>query len=181
MNTSKQMSDARDEHLVNVNVELQNPFNYSSVPSLQDLKTWCAISLQPSYIKQKKLSESGGVTVVVRVVDEEEGLELNQTYRQKTTPTNILSFPFELPEELLSIPEIQNQPIHLGDLVVCQSIVNKEAGEQKKTVQQHWAHLMVHGVLHLQGYDHVEDDEAEQMEALEIVTLNKLGIKNPYK
>lgn len=169
-----------DVDLINVEVELQNPCNYPSIPSLEDLKTWCAVALQPNYIEQKKLPDSGGVTLVVRVVDEEEGTELNQTYRQKPTTTNILSFPFELPEELLATPEFQDQPIHLGDLVVCEAVVNKEAEEQNKTLQQHWAHLIVHGVLHLQGYDHIDDGEAEHMEALEIVTLDKLGFKNPY-
>jgi len=181
MNISKQLSDVRSEHLVTVDVELQNPCDFQSLPSEEDINTWCSAALQTQYIKQKKLPESGGVTIVVRVVDDEEGLALNQTYRQKPSTTNILSFPYELPEELLAIPELQVQPAHLGDLVVCDSVVNQEAEEQNKTLQQHWAHLIVHGVLHLQGYDHIEDDEAEQMEALEIETLDKLGFKNPYK
>jgi len=171
---------AINDELIDVEVELQNPCDFPSIPSEEDLKRWCAVALQSTYIKQKKLPESGGVTIVVRVVDDEEGIELNQTYRQKPSTTNILSFPYELPEELLAIPEIQSQPTHLGDLVVCESVVNKEAEEQNKTLQQHWAHLIIHGVLHLQGYDHIEDDEAEYMEALEIVTLDKLGFKNPY-
>ncbi|WP_299871582.1 rRNA maturation RNase YbeY [uncultured Cocleimonas sp.] len=181
MNISKQLSDVLSEHLVTVVVELQNPCDFQSLPSEEDFKIWCSAALQTQYIKQKKLPESGGVTIVVRVVDDEEGLALNQTYRQKPSTTNILSFPYELPEELLAIPELQEQPAHLGDLVVCDSVVNKEAEEQNKTLQQHWAHLIIHGVLHLQGYDHIEDDEAEQMEALEIETLDKLGFKNPYK
>ncbi len=181
MNISEQIAADREALLVNVNlinveVELQNPCDYPSIPSVEDLKTWCAAALQSRYIKQKKLPESGGVTVVVRVVDEEEGAELNQTYRQKPTTTNILSFPFEFPEELLATPEFKDQPIHLGDLVVCEAVVKKEAKEQNKTLQQHWAHLIVHGVLHLQGYDHIEDEEAEQMEALEIETLETIGI-----
>ena len=177
-------SETNDGEIISVDVELQNPCNYASVPSEEDLKEWCTAALQPNFFSQdsssKKPSKSGGVTIVVRVVDDEEGVELNQTYRQKPTTTNILSFPYEFPEELLAIPEIQNEPTHLGDLVVCDNVVNKEAKEQNKTLQQHWAHLIVHGVLHLQGYDHIENKEAEHMESLEVATLKQMGFQNPY-
>ncbi|PID33919.1 MAG: rRNA maturation RNase YbeY [Thiotrichales bacterium] len=180
MKSSEQNIAENDAPLIDVEVVLQNPYHFSSLPSEEDLKTWSTAALQANSFKQKKGPVSGGVTLVVRVVDDKEGAELNQAYRQKLGTTNILSFPYELPEELLAIPEIQNQPVHLGDLVVCESVVTKEAKAQHKTVQQHWAHLIVHGVLHLQGYDHIDDDEAEQMEALEIVILDKLGFENPY-
>lgn len=108
----------------------------------------------------------------IRLVDEAESAELNQQYRGKNGPTNVLSFPFESPIEL--------DPRLLGDLVICAPVVEKEAAEQDKAVNDHWAHMVVHGCLHLLGYDHIEDEEAEQMEALEIEILNTLNIINPY-
>ncbi len=108
----------------------------------------------------------------IRLVDEAESAELNQQYRGKNGPTNVLSFPFEAPIEL--------DPRLLGDLVICAPVVEKEAAEQDKSVNDHWAHMVVHGCLHLLGYDHIEDEEAEQMEALEIRILSTLNIINPY-
>ncbi|MCP3290146.1 rRNA maturation RNase YbeY, partial [Aeromonas hydrophila] len=97
--------------------------------------------------------------VTVRIVDEAESNELNLTYRGKDKPTNVLSFPFEAPPGL-------ELPL-LGDLVICRQVVEHEATEQGKPLMAHWAHMVVHGSLHLLGYDHIEDDEAEEMEALE--------------
>lgn len=108
----------------------------------------------------------------IRLVDEAESAELNQQYRGKNGPTNVLSFPFEAPIEL--------DPRLLGDLVICAPVVEKEAAAQDKSVNDHWAHMVVHGCLHLLGYDHIEDEEAEQMEALEIRILSTLNIINPY-
>ena len=193
MNTSEIIPAVSEANTINIDVELQNPCDYTTVPAVDDLEKWCAAALQSDLIKDKNIGETEKLSaepcpelcpdfsIVVRVVDEEEGTELNQTYRQKAAPTNILSFPYEFPEELLAIPEIQNQQTHLGDLVVCESVVKREAEEQGKTLLQHWAHLIVHGVLHLQGCDHVEDSEAEEMEALEVVVLKQLGFNNPYK
>jgi probable rRNA maturation factor len=110
--------------------------------------------------------------IVIRIVDEKESTELNETYRLKSGPTNILSFPVEIPEEIeLNL---------LGDLVICAPVLEKEALEQNKALLNHWAHIVIHGVLHLMGYDHIEDDEAELMEGKEITLLSHLGIKNPY-
>ena len=110
--------------------------------------------------------------IVIRIVDEKESTELNETYRLKSGPTNILSFPVEIPEEIeLNL---------LGDLVICAPVLEKEALDQNKALQDHWAHIVIHGVLHLLGYDHIEDDEAELMETKEITILSHLGIKNPY-
>jgi probable rRNA maturation factor len=111
--------------------------------------------------------------VVVRLVDELEMTELNQTYRHKTGSTNILSFPFEPP------PEVEMNL--LGDLVICAPVIEREALEQGKALDAHWAHIVVHGVLHLVGYDHMDEAEAEEMENLEIAILNTLHINNPYK
>lgn len=112
--------------------------------------------------------------IVVRIVDERESAELNEYYRHKPGPTNILSFPFE-------IPNIEGFESNLlGDLVICAPVLAQEALAQQKKPADHWAHIIVHGILHLLGYDHIEDAEAEAMENQEIVILNKLNIRNPY-
>jgi probable rRNA maturation factor len=120
------------------------------------------------------LSElSSPAEVVIRIVDEAEMTELNQAYRHKTGATNILSFPFEVPDGL--------QLNLLGDLVVCAPIIEREAVTQGKPLEHHWAHIVIHGVFHLLGYDHGDETEAEEMEALEINALKKLHINNPYQ
>ena len=110
--------------------------------------------------------------LTIRLVDVEESAELNQQYRHKSGATNILSFPFEPP------PGIEMDL--LGDLVVCVPVIQQEAIDQQKLPNDHWAHIIIHGVLHLLGYDHIEEQEAEEMEALEIELLHALNIANPY-
>ncbi|HDX8350644.1 rRNA maturation RNase YbeY [Aeromonas veronii] len=110
--------------------------------------------------------------VTVRIVDEAESNELNLTYRGKDKPTNVLSFPFEAPPGL-------ELPL-LGDLVICRQVVEREAEEQGKPLMAHWAHMVVHGSLHLLGYDHIEDEEAEEMEQLERDIMQELGFSDPY-
>ncbi len=110
--------------------------------------------------------------VTIRLVDEAESHDLNLTYRGKDKPTNVLSFPFEAP------PEIE-LPL-LGDLIICRQVVEQEAIEQQKSAEEHWAHMVIHGCLHLLGYDHIEDDEAEEMETLETEILAELGYADPY-
>ncbi|MEJ4043137.1 rRNA maturation RNase YbeY [Erwinia sp. SLM-02] len=110
--------------------------------------------------------------VTIRVVDEAESHELNHTYRGKDKPTNVLSFPFEAP------PGIE-LPL-LGDLIICRQVVEQEAQEQEKALEAHWAHMVIHGSLHLLGYDHIEDDEAEEMESLETEIMLALGYPDPY-
>ena len=135
-------------------------------PDEQELQAWVDAAL----------SDFGQDTeIVVRIVDEQEIAELNTYYRHKPGPTNILSFPFEMPEGFEGI-ELNL----LGDLVICAAIVEKEAREQGKQLAHHWAHIVVHGVLHLLGYDHIDDDEAELMESREIAILKQLSINNPY-
>ena len=112
------------------------------------------------------------VELVIRIVDEPESQQLNKTYRGKDRPTNVLSFPFDAPPEVGS-------PL-LGDLVICAPVVIKESQQQGKTELAHWAHMVVHGVLHLQGYDHQTDTEAEQMEGLERSILQRLHFPDPY-
>lgn len=114
----------------------------------------------------------------IACVDIAESHELNLQYREKDKPTNVLSFPSDIPEEMLNL--LDAEP--LGDLVICIPVVLQEATEQQKTPNQHFTHLLVHGVLHLLGYDHeTNETEAEEMEALEIAILKKLGVANPYQ
>ncbi|MDX1304458.1 rRNA maturation RNase YbeY [Photobacterium sp.] len=110
--------------------------------------------------------------VTIRLVDEEESHALNHEYRGKDKSTNVLSFPFDAP------PGIELDL--LGDLIICRQVVEKEAAEQNKPLNAHWAHMVVHGSLHLLGYDHIEDDEAEEMESLETEIMVKMGFTDPY-
>lgn len=110
--------------------------------------------------------------LAIRIVDPDESQQLNFQYRQKNKPTNILSFPFE------AIPGV-SFPL-LGDLIICAPIVSKEAETQQKTLESHWAHMIIHGVLHLLGYDHIEESEAEKMENIEVKLMAELGYANPY-
>lgn len=133
-------------------------------PSEVQFRQWCELALR---------QRSADSELTIRLVDEAEGRELNHTWRQKDYATNVLSFPADVPDELLDIPL-------LGDLVICVPVVEREAAEQDKTPEAHWAHLVIHGCLHLLGYDHMEDDEAEEMEALERTLLAELGHPDPY-
>lgn len=134
-----------------------------NLPSISAFEAW----LHATLVEQDHDSE-----ITVRIVDEAESQALNSQYRHKDKPTNVLSFPFEAPPGVCL-------PL-LGDLVICRQVVEREAEEQGKPVFDHWAHMVVHGSLHLLGYDHIEDQEAEEMEALEIAVFTKLGISNPY-
>lgn len=110
--------------------------------------------------------------VTIRLVDEQESHALNFEYRGKDRPTNVLSFPFEAPPGM----ELEL----LGDLIICRQVVEKEALEQNKPLKAHWAHMVVHGSLHLLGYDHIEDEEAEEMEGLETEIMQNMGFVDPY-
>lgn len=112
--------------------------------------------------------------VTIRIVDTAEMTELNTRYRKKSGPTNVLSFTFDMPEGV----EV-GTPI-LGDIVICADVVNREAEEQGITTESHWAHMVVHGIFHLLGYDHENDQDASVMEKLEIQKLQALGFANPY-
>ena len=110
--------------------------------------------------------------VVIRLVGADESQTLNRDYRGKDRPTNVLSFPFDVP------PGVPCD--HLGDLVICAPVVQAEAAEQGKSPESHWAHMVVHGMLHLQGFDHMDEAEAEEMEAIEKEILLGLGYRDPY-
>lgn len=146
-------------------VDVQNVSQEQSVPDEEDFRRWSELALVDS--------GKTGFSVVLRIVDEPESQQLNADYRNKNYPTNVLSFPFEMPEF------VEEQ--HLGDLVICAPVVNREATEQHKELDAHWAHMVIHGMLHLQGYDHIEADQADEMEGLEIDLLQQLNINNPYE
>lgn len=158
-------------------VDLQNVLESSSglwIPSEEQCLHWCQSAIQSS-----RHCDGEDLEVVLRLVEFDESQDLNRDYRGKDKPTNILSFPFEWPEEL----PVEARPAFtaLGDLVVCAPLVAQEAREQGKSPEAHWAHLLIHGMLHLQGFDHVLDQDAEVMENLEIAILKQLGYENPYE
>ncbi len=127
------------------------------------------------YAKHTLQDRVPAAEMTIRIVDEAEMTNLNGTYRGKYYPTNVLSFPFDMPDDVeLDLPI-------LGDLVICASVVAQEAIQQHKTVDAHWAHMVVHGTLHLLGYDHEQDAAAARMEAQEITILKTLGFSDPYK
>ena len=140
------------------------------IPPAADFETWIAAA-----VGQSGRAPDRDAEVAVRVVDAEEIHTLNRLYRDKDTPTNVLSFPAG---DIEGLPP--GAPQLLGDVVICAAVVAAEAGEQGKAVADHWAHMVVHGMLHLQGYDHDRDDEAGAMEALETEILTRLGFPAPY-
>lgn len=120
----------------------------------------------------------------IELVGNEQSQELNRDYRGKDKPTNVLSFPGVEPDELPDAFKFSAQggpPVMLGDLIIADAVVTAEAAEQSKSVESHLAHLVVHGVLHLLGYDHIKDSDAEEMENLETEILAGLGIEDPYR
>lgn len=135
----------------------------ANTPSQADFSKWCRTALElaaPERLKQP-------LELTIRLVDNEESSTLNQTFRAKTGPTNILSFS-------------SDQAEYLGDCAICAPLVAEEAAALNITEQAHWAHLSIHGVLHLLGFDHIDDEDAETMQALEIRALAKCGFDNPY-
>jgi len=150
-------------------VEIQIVSTSQSLPSREQFNQWVDLAIEPA---------RQGADVVIRIVDKVESAELNQTYREKEGATNVLSFPFEMPD---GIPAEALTGDILGDLVICDAIVEQQAKQQEKPRMSHWAHMVIHGCLHLQGYDHVEPEQAVVMENLEIKLLNSIGIDNPYE
>ncbi len=136
-----------------------------TLPSEEQLSLWASTALQGR-------TEFEEPELTIRLTDDEESQALNSEYRGKDKPTNVLSCPFEMPPGI---------PLELlGDLIICVGVVEQEAKEQEKTTEAHWAHMVIHGCLHLLGYDHIKDDEAEEMEALERDLLASLGYPDPY-
>ncbi|MBE7216702.1 rRNA maturation RNase YbeY [Shewanella benthica] len=147
-----------------LDLDLQIAIDNENLPSKKDFELWVRIALRDTMTQAE---------LTIRIVDEAESQELNSNYRGKDKPTNVLSFPFEAPPEI-DIPL-------LGDLIICAPVVEFEAKQQHKSLQAHWAHMVVHGCLHLLGYDHIQDAEAEEMESLETQLVENLGFNNPYK
>lgn len=149
---------------MSVKIHLQNASKHRQIPNIKFFKQWVAAALKDRSQKNE---------LVIRIVDENESAELNQQYRHKADPTNVLAFPFETPAGV--------ETALLGDIVICAPLVEKEAAAANKPMQAHWAHLVIHGVLHLLGYDHINDSDAMVMESLEIAILTALGFANPYE
>ncbi|MDH5778060.1 MAG: rRNA maturation RNase YbeY [Gammaproteobacteria bacterium] len=147
-----------------MNVDIQRQTEAGQQPDDPDICSWATAAY---------LGDNAEMEMTVRIVDEDESSQLNQTYRHKSGSTNVLSFPFE------QAPGIE-VPL-LGDLVICAPVVEREAIEQHKTAKAHWAHMVVHGTLHLQGYDHISPADSAQMEQLETDILARLGYSNPYE
>lgn len=144
-------------------VDFQNVYDGENVPDESLFQKWA----ESAWLGKDPAE------VTIRIVGALESQGLNHEYRGKDKPTNVLSFPFEAPAGI-TIPLA-------GDLVICAPVVEREAIEQHKASEAHWAHMVVHGMLHLQGYDHIEDQDAEVMEALEIRLMHRLGYSNPYE
>ncbi len=152
---------------MNLTVDVQVASDGDDNPDADSIRSWLESVLADRFEPDQ------AVEVCVRIVSEVESQTLNKQYRGKDSPTNVLSFPSELPAD---IPER-----HLGDIVICEAIVKQEALEQGKQERAHWAHMVVHGALHLLGYDHIDDDEADIMESLETTILTNLLFPPPYQ
>jgi len=144
-------------------LHLQTATREQSIPSEQDFRQWVELALS-GYQEPAELN--------IRLVDEAESRSLNREYRGKDGSTNVLSFPFE-------VPQVVESDL-LGDLAICAPVLAREAREQNKPLRAHWAHMVVHGVLHLLGFDHQDERQAQEMEGVEAELLARLGIADPY-
>ena len=165
------MSDSADIKLF---LDVQKVVDSDTIPANEIIGHWVKTTL---LIENPDLASDTEFELTIRIVDKGEIQALNKTYRHKDKPTNVLSFPYEGFE--FEVPEEVQLPL-LGDLIICHDIVVEEAQQQTKSIEEHWAHMVVHGVLHLKGYDHLEDSDAELMEALEVRILKQLQFSNPY-
>ena len=148
---------------MSIKIEIQYATEINDLPEEGLIKKWVNSSLN-GYIENAELT--------IRIVDKAEGAQLNEKWRNAQGPTNVLSFPYsDLNETTKSIQ---------GDIVICAPVILREAAEQKKSVDAHWAHIIVHGILHLLGYDHDNENDANEMESLETSILGKLKISDPY-
>ena len=145
-------------------IDIQYAINADTLPGPDDIRCWAETAL---------LETTQATELVIRVVDEVEMTALNHRYRGKDGPTNVLSFPAEPHPEMASNL--------LGDVVICAPVIAQESVTQQKTPEAHWAHLVIHGVLHLLGYDHDTDEQAQRMESCEARLLEALGINDPYQ
>lgn len=162
---SRTVTPGNTDLTVDVQIACQDP----DVPDAEQMRTWVAAAFAAS-----KHRRNAQVEVSVRVVDADEIQTLNELYRQQDKPTNVLSFP----ADVAATPD--GEVALLGDVVVCAPVVRAEALQQGKPLASHWAHMLVHGTLHLLGYDHEVEAEAARMEGLEANILAQHGIANPY-
>ena len=146
-----------------IDLDVQRATGFTPLPDDDQFELWATAALQ----------NRGDAELTVRLVDREESRQLNATYRGKDSPTNVLSFPAEVPAEV-------DLPL-LGDIVICAPLVDEEARQQGKAAEAHWAHLTIHGILHLLGYEHQEEQQAADMEALEVRLLAAMEIGDPYQ
>jgi probable rRNA maturation factor len=144
-------------------LDVQYASTCQNLPKVSEIGRWAEVALE---------GMNSDVGLSVRIVDEPESADLNRQYRNKSGPTNVLSFPFEDP------PGVDSGI--LGDLIICAPVVYKEAREQNKSETAHWAHMVVHGIMHLRGYDHINEEDAKQMETTESTILSRLGFDDPY-
>ncbi len=161
------MNHEKNTLMTNLNpfkVQVSRAQKFADIPTQKEFLNWVSIALR-NKCKKGMIS--------IRIVGEEEGQQLNHHYREKNKATNILSFP-------CNIPMATRYPL-IGDLVFCESVIRREALEQKKPIKAHWAHLTIHGTLHLIGYDHELPKDAEQMEQIEVQLLAELELPNPYE
>lgn len=147
-----------------IDLDLQIACDENNLPSEMQFMSWLTAALK---------DHKPDAEVTIRLVDEDESQALNNEYRGKNKPTNVLSFEFDAP------PMVELNL--LGDLVICKSIIENEAIEQDKKLNDHWAHMVVHGSLHLLGMDHIEPNQALEMESLEKKILATLAIDDPYR
>ncbi|MGV6808082.1 MAG: rRNA maturation RNase YbeY [bacterium] len=146
-----------------ITLHFENASGDAAIPDEEDVHRWASLALS---------NRHPDAELCIRVVSADESAALNGQYRNRNTPTNVLSFPSDLPADI---------PSNLiGDLAICADVVGREARDQGKSLQAHWAHMVIHGCLHLLGYDHQTDQEAEAMESLEIALLDQLGVNDPY-
>ena len=146
-----------------IEVTVQYAIEMSDLPDEKQFRYWVETAL-------KNLKENAELTI--RIVGEKEGTQLNEQWRKSKGPTNVLSFSNEEVSEIA--------PDFLGDIVICAPVVAREAKEQNKNSHSHWAHMVIHGILHLAGFNHIDPEDADRMECLEINILEKLNYKNPY-
>jgi len=152
-----------------VHVDVEIASDSATLPPVNEIARWPRRAIAAA-------GRDSDLEVSVRVVDEAEMQELNRNFRGQDKPTNVLSFPAG---DIRGLPPDAGTP--LGDIVVCAAVVSREAREQHKSLEDHWAHMLVHGTLHLLGFDHVEDADADVMERMETGILRDFGIANPYK
>ncbi|MDG1074485.1 MAG: rRNA maturation RNase YbeY [Methylophilaceae bacterium] len=140
----------------NLSLSVQFASNAAQLPTRNQLRKWVKAALRVD------------TEVTIRIVDEVEGRKLNRTYRGKDYATNVLTFP------------LTEEPHLMGDIIICAPVVIQEAKQQNKTIAAHFAHLTVHGTLHLHGYNHEIEEQAALMESIEVTTMLQLGYPNPY-